>query len=54
MPQLNPSPWFSIFVASWTILILISLLKTSKSQTPNSPANKQFKLAHSPWTWPWP
>nr|YP_007316796.1 ATP synthase F0 subunit 8 [Lechriodus melanopyga]AEC33153.1 ATP synthase F0 subunit 8 [Lechriodus melanopyga] len=53
MPQLNPSPWFFIFIVSWVIFILISLIKVSSFYFPNNPSPKHYKNLNSTWTWPW-
>nr|WNH37503.1 ATP synthase F0 subunit 8 [Symphurus ommaspilus] len=53
MPQLNPSPWFMIFLFAWVILLVYLLPKVlghSNSKLPapktGSKANKHF------WSWP--
>nr|NP_008436.1 ATP synthase F0 subunit 8 [Pelomedusa subrufa]O79674.1 RecName: Full=ATP synthase protein 8; AltName: Full=A6L; AltName: Full=F-ATPase subunit 8 [Pelomedusa subrufa]AAD05054.1 ATPase subunit 8 [Pelomedusa subrufa] len=54
MPQLNPHPWFSIFITSWLILIIILLPKIKSHIPNNSPTNKKNMLTTPmPWTWPW-
>nr|YP_009113967.1 ATP synthase F0 subunit 8 [Pelusios castaneus]AGL45236.1 ATP synthase F0 subunit 8 [Pelusios castaneus] len=53
MPQLNPYPWFSTFLTSWLILIIL-LLKIKSHVSNNPPTNKKNTLTTpSPWIWPW-
>nr|YP_009730877.1 ATP synthase F0 subunit 8 [Darevskia armeniaca]YP_009730890.1 ATP synthase F0 subunit 8 [Darevskia dahli]YP_009730903.1 ATP synthase F0 subunit 8 [Darevskia mixta]QBA55774.1 ATP synthase F0 subunit 8 [Darevskia armeniaca]QBA55787.1 ATP synthase F0 subunit 8 [Darevskia dahli]QBA55800.1 ATP synthase F0 subunit 8 [Darevskia mixta] len=52
MPQLNPNPWFLIFLLAWLTLIMLftkTLNNTPHLSTPhyNKQLNKHF------WTWPW-
>nr|AGN71332.1 ATP synthase F0 subunit 8 [Limnodynastes salmini] len=54
MPQLNPSPWFLIFLLTWVIFIMISVTKVSKHYSPNFPTPKPYKNTTLTWTWPWP
>nr|YP_009489404.1 ATP synthase F0 subunit 8 [Anomaloglossus surinamensis]AWG47104.1 ATP synthase F0 subunit 8 [Anomaloglossus surinamensis] len=54
MPQLDPSPWFFIFLFSWTTFLIFSTLKTSKYTFPNDPFNLYHKNGNKPWSWPWP
>nr|YP_089581.1 ATP synthase F0 subunit 8 [Ichthyophis glutinosus]AAS13709.1 ATP synthase F0 subunit 8 [Ichthyophis glutinosus] len=53
MPQLNPSPWFLIFLLSWAILTMIIMVKTMKHQPINNILTKTKTKFPSPWTWPW-
>nr|YP_010534107.1 ATP synthase F0 subunit 8 [Rexea antefurcata]UXX50398.1 ATP synthase F0 subunit 8 [Rexea antefurcata] len=55
MPQLNPSPWFFILTATWTVLLLIILPKVMSYVLPNNPAHKDSqKSKRANWAWPWP
>nr|YP_009092654.1 ATP synthase F0 subunit 8 [Eremias multiocellata]AIR12491.1 ATP synthase F0 subunit 8 [Eremias multiocellata] len=53
MPQLNPSPWFMIFLLIWMtfFILLTKVLKTHPKPT-------LTQYHHQPytdlWTWPWP
>nr|BAK42074.1 ATPase subunit 8 [Ctenolucius hujeta] len=53
MPQLNPAPWFAIFMFSWLIFLLIpsKILKYTFSNDP-SPLHAE-KPKTEPWNWPW-
>nr|WNH22535.1 ATP synthase F0 subunit 8 [Polydactylus virginicus] len=54
MPQLNPSPWFFIFILSWTALLVVVLPKTLNYLFPNEPTLQSAeKTKQDPWTWPW-
>nr|AGN71093.1 ATP synthase F0 subunit 8 [Ceratophrys ornata] len=54
MPQLDPMPWFSIFVSSWLIFLVLTPIKVSKYQHLNDPTTKTSKGLSKPWLWPWP
>nr|APA16939.1 ATP synthase F0 subunit 8 [Pezophaps solitaria] len=54
MPQLNPSPWFSIMLLSWLTFSLIIQPKLLSFITTNSPSHKpSTTVKTTPWTWPW-
>nr|YP_009170397.1 ATP synthase F0 subunit 8 [Amblyrhynchus cristatus]ALE29395.1 ATP synthase F0 subunit 8 [Amblyrhynchus cristatus] len=54
MPQLNPSPWFLIFLLTWTVLTTTLLNKTLHSKLPNSPTPKEPEQPPTEtWIWPW-
>nr|QOH92222.1 ATP synthase F0 subunit 8 [Hapalogenys analis] len=54
MPQLNPTPWFTILELSWVVLLLILVPKIITHIFPNSPAPKSAeKPKTTAWTWPW-
>nr|ADK87533.1 ATPase 8 [Dryophytes cinereus] len=53
MPQLDPSPWFSILLVSWLALIMFSPIKTHKYTNLNDPSHKTYKDSNKPWLWPW-
>nr|QUJ18395.1 ATP synthase protein 8 [Chrysiptera glauca] len=54
MPQLNPSPWFSILVFSWLIFLVIIPAKVTAHITPNELAPQTMeKTTTEPWAWPW-
>nr|YP_004733549.1 ATP synthase F0 subunit 8 [Hemiodopsis gracilis]BAK42112.1 ATPase subunit 8 [Hemiodopsis gracilis]BBU25531.1 ATPase subunit 8 [Hemiodopsis gracilis] len=54
MPQLNPDPWFTIFVFTWLIFIMIIPSKILKHIFTNEPtALSAEKPKMEPWAWPW-
>nr|YP_009648748.1 ATP synthase F0 subunit 8 [Dendrocopos darjellensis]QDB64213.1 ATP synthase F0 subunit 8 [Yungipicus canicapillus]QDB64226.1 ATP synthase F0 subunit 8 [Dendrocopos darjellensis] len=54
MPQLNPSPWFSIMLLSWLTFSLMIQPKLLSFPHTNPPINKTQTIAEtSPWPWPW-
>nr|WAB69973.1 ATP synthase F0 subunit 8 [Tepuihyla edelcae] len=53
MPQLDPTPWFSILIVSWLILIVFTP-KVSKYLNLNDPNPQTYKGLNKPWSWPWP
>nr|QTA72659.1 ATP synthase F0 subunit 8 [Acanthodactylus aureus] len=53
MPQLNPSPWFPIFILAWLTMIVM-LTKTLKTKTITPPLQKTSTSSLNFWTWPWP
>nr|AMR36548.1 ATP synthase F0 subunit 8 [Eremias grammica] len=52
MPQLNPSPWFMVFMLIWTTFFiqLTKVLKTYPNLTPMPHHHEHHKNL---WTWPW-
>nr|YP_010234467.1 ATP synthase F0 subunit 8 [Pedioplanis laticeps]QTA72633.1 ATP synthase F0 subunit 8 [Pedioplanis laticeps] len=53
MPQLNPSPWFLVYLLAWLTFILL-LNKTLKTYPKFSTLQHNQNLLHHAWTWPWP
>nr|NP_114045.1 ATP synthase F0 subunit 8 [Lyciasalamandra atifi]AAK43350.1 ATPase subunit 8 [Lyciasalamandra atifi] len=54
MPQLNPSPWFAIFLTSWIIYLTILAPKMSNFKYQNEPKLQDInKESPKPWNWPW-
>nr|YP_010956852.1 ATP synthase F0 subunit 8 [Trachinocephalus myops]WMY89997.1 ATP synthase F0 subunit 8 [Trachinocephalus myops] len=54
MPQLNPSPWFSIFIFSWLVFLTFLPTKVIKHTFPHDPLPQPAGLMDpQPWTWPW-
>nr|QBA55897.1 ATP synthase F0 subunit 8 [Pernis ptilorhynchus] len=54
MPQLNPTPWLPIMLASWLTFTLIIQPKLLPFYSPNTPSNKPFTTIKTPsWSWPW-
>nr|YP_010957281.1 ATP synthase F0 subunit 8 [Albatrossia pectoralis]WMY90582.1 ATP synthase F0 subunit 8 [Albatrossia pectoralis] len=54
MPQLNPSPWFMIFMYAWVIFLLVVVPMTLSFITPNDPVMQDaFTPKTKPWAWPW-
>nr|ACJ43678.1 ATP synthase F0 subunit 8 [Mertensiella caucasica] len=53
MPQLNPDPWFTVFLLSWTIY-LITMFKMNKFKYQNNPTPQNAKKdKQQSWYWPW-
>nr|BAD12316.1 ATPase subunits 8 [Albula glossodonta] len=55
MPQLNPAPWFFIFVLSWFIYLTVIHTKVTGHVFANEPTVSVDKLESKPepWNWPW-
>nr|AAN61046.1 ATP synthase F0 subunit 8 [Pipile jacutinga] len=53
MPQLNPNPWFTIFLLTWTNPFLLIQPKLLSFTPTNSPSNKTPMIKTTPWIWPW-
>nr|BCO16494.1 ATPase subunit 8 [Teratoscincus microlepis] len=53
MPQLNPSPWLLVMVATWMILLTIIMPKILKITTTNTPTLTHQDLKNTTWHWPW-
>nr|YP_010406858.1 ATP synthase F0 subunit 8 [Cirrhilabrus exquisitus]URF19490.1 ATP synthase F0 subunit 8 [Cirrhilabrus exquisitus] len=54
MPQLNPDPWFTIFVFSWMVFLTLIPSKILALEFPNEPtAQSTEKPKTEPWNWPW-
>nr|BBM34636.1 ATPase subunit 8 [Apistus carinatus] len=54
MPQLNPTPWFPILLASWLIFLIIIPTKVMAHTYPSSPTPQSTKKSKElPWNWPW-
>nr|YP_009990481.1 ATP synthase F0 subunit 8 [Gobiusculus flavescens]QNM99718.1 ATP synthase F0 subunit 8 [Gobiusculus flavescens] len=54
MPQLNPSPWFAIFMFSWLIFLTIVVPKVLNHTFPNEPTLQSAQTPKTDsWTWPW-
>nr|YP_009254159.1 ATP synthase F0 subunit 8 [Takydromus amurensis]ANC62845.1 ATP synthase F0 subunit 8 [Takydromus amurensis] len=52
MPQLNPAPWFLVFLLTWLSLFLLSTkILNNKPKLSTSPNFKQLNNTY--WTWPW-
>ncbi|YP_002332275.1 ATP synthase F0 subunit 8 (mitochondrion) [Podarcis muralis] len=53
MPQLNPAPWFMMFVLVWiTLIMFFSKIINTNSYFLNPQHKKQPNNFY--WTWPWP
>nr|YP_010884446.1 ATP synthase F0 subunit 8 [Goniurosaurus varius]WIW75858.1 ATP synthase F0 subunit 8 [Goniurosaurus varius] len=52
MPQLNPAPWFTTLLLTWTILLLLLKPKLMQTKYPETP--KPWKMHFKDWTWAWP
>nr|YP_010578471.1 ATP synthase F0 subunit 8 [Acroteriobatus blochii]UZP16465.1 ATPase subunit 8 [Acroteriobatus blochii] len=54
MPQLNPSPWFLIFLFAWLFFLIILPKKVTSYLFNNNPMPKSVeKSKPEPWNWPW-
>nr|WAK99304.1 ATP synthase F0 subunit 8 [Paramesotriton hongkongensis] len=54
MPQLNPAPWFTIFLMSWVIYLIILTAKINNFSFQNEPTPQNTKKEKTqPWNWPW-
>nr|YP_010587538.1 ATP synthase F0 subunit 8 [Mordacia mordax]YP_010587551.1 ATP synthase F0 subunit 8 [Mordacia praecox]WAB46095.1 ATP synthase F0 subunit 8 [Mordacia mordax]WAB46108.1 ATP synthase F0 subunit 8 [Mordacia praecox] len=54
MPQLNPSPWFSLLIVSWLVILFIMMPSILSHQTQNTISTQQKTKQEQPlWTWPW-
>nr|ALH16659.1 ATPase subunit 8 [Maccullochella macquariensis]ALH16711.1 ATPase subunit 8 [Maccullochella macquariensis]ALH16737.1 ATPase subunit 8 [Maccullochella macquariensis]ALH16750.1 ATPase subunit 8 [Maccullochella macquariensis]ALH16763.1 ATPase subunit 8 [Maccullochella macquariensis] len=54
MPQLNPTPWFTILVFSWVLLLVILPPKILTFILPNDPTPQNIqKPKMEAWNWPW-
>nr|YP_001586262.1 ATP synthase F0 subunit 8 [Tachybaptus novaehollandiae]ABO93126.1 ATP synthase subunit 8 [Tachybaptus novaehollandiae] len=54
MPQLNPSPWFSIMLTTWLIYLAIVQPKLLSFIPTNPPSNMpNLTSKTTPWPWPW-
>nr|YP_010262430.1 ATP synthase F0 subunit 8 [Eremias nikolskii]UIX22835.1 ATP synthase F0 subunit 8 [Eremias nikolskii] len=53
MPQLNPSPWFMIFLLIWTTFFIL-LTKVLKTDPCPAPTQHHHQPHTDLWTWPWP
>nr|AIZ03213.1 ATP synthase F0 subunit 8 [Mobula munkiana]AOY35849.1 ATPase subunit 8 [Mobula munkiana] len=54
MPQLNPSPWFLIFLFAWLFFLVIMPGKVMSYLFNNNPTTKSTqKSKPTPWNWPW-
>nr|YP_010234376.1 ATP synthase F0 subunit 8 [Gallotia atlantica]QTA72529.1 ATP synthase F0 subunit 8 [Gallotia atlantica] len=53
MPQLNPTPWFLIFVLTWTTLLIIMLPKILNLFPTTQATYNQKNNFTTNWNWPW-
>nr|QNS38406.1 ATP synthase F0 subunit 8 [Mionectes macconnelli] len=54
MPQLNPTPWFLIMLATWLTFSFILQPKILLFSSPNSLSNTPLATTKpTPWNWPW-
>nr|YP_659542.1 ATP synthase F0 subunit 8 [Squalogadus modificatus]BAE96375.1 ATPase subunit 8 [Squalogadus modificatus] len=54
MPQLNPDPWFMIFILTWGIFLAVLPFKVMGHIFPNEPTPKSMMTPKTtPWNWPW-
>nr|YP_009517777.1 ATP synthase F0 subunit 8 [Pseudocalotes microlepis]AQU64358.1 ATP synthase F0 subunit 8 [Pseudocalotes microlepis]QGN67001.1 ATP synthase F0 subunit 8 [Pseudocalotes microlepis] len=52
MPQLNPTPWFTVMLITWLFLLIMMTKVLNSNQTAN-PTTQNLKTAKTPWTWTW-
>nr|YP_009730916.1 ATP synthase F0 subunit 8 [Darevskia parvula]QBA55813.1 ATP synthase F0 subunit 8 [Darevskia parvula] len=52
MPQLNPNPWFLVFLLTWLTLIML-FTKTLNGNMYLSTPHHSKQPNKYPWTWPW-
>nr|YP_010328320.1 ATP synthase F0 subunit 8 [Eremias szczerbaki]UJH19950.1 ATP synthase F0 subunit 8 [Eremias szczerbaki] len=52
MPQLNPSPWFMIFLLFWMTFFIL-LTKVLKMHPNPAPTPLHYQSCTNLWTWPW-
>nr|YP_010837650.1 ATP synthase F0 subunit 8 [Takydromus intermedius]WGC93615.1 ATP synthase F0 subunit 8 [Takydromus intermedius] len=52
MPQLNPTPWFLVFLLTWLALFLLSMKILNNKPKPSTPQYSE-QLNNMYWTWPW-
>nr|BCO16455.1 ATPase subunit 8 [Paroedura masobe] len=52
MPQLNPTPWFSIMLLVWANVFITALLLHNFAPTPQPTTNAGRRAPHWEWTWP--
>nr|YP_004465258.1 ATP synthase F0 subunit 8 [Horadandia atukorali]BAK23060.1 ATPase subunit 8 [Horadandia atukorali] len=54
MPQLDPIPWFMIFIFSWAVLLTSTMTKVTNHTQPNEFVTLDVKKYQNPnWTWSW-
>nr|YP_010954579.1 ATP synthase F0 subunit 8 [Fluvitrygon signifer]WMW14041.1 ATP synthase F0 subunit 8 [Fluvitrygon signifer] len=54
MPQLNPNPWFMVFLFTWLFFLLLMPGKLTSYLFANHPTTKNTQMPKpSPWNWPW-
>nr|BCO16520.1 ATPase subunit 8 [Gehyra marginata] len=52
MPQLNPSPWFFMFMTLWLITLMLKPIMTSLTHI-DPPKPHQPHHQPNSWTWTW-
>nr|YP_010515083.1 ATP synthase F0 subunit 8 [Narcine timlei]UXL87069.1 ATP synthase F0 subunit 8 [Narcine timlei] len=54
MPQLNPNPWFLLFLFSWLFFLTAMTKKVMTFTFIKEPMTKNVKtIKTKPWDWPW-
>nr|QZL30461.1 ATP synthase F0 subunit 8 [Paratrygon sp. o FPM-2021]QZL30510.1 ATP synthase F0 subunit 8 [Paratrygon sp. o FPM-2021] len=53
MPQLNPNPWFLIFLFTWLFFLTIMPNKVMSHLFNNNITKNIQKPRPTPWNWPW-
>nr|YP_005087612.1 ATP synthase F0 subunit 8 [Sundasalanx sp. Chao Phraya]BAL43691.1 ATPase subunits 8 [Sundasalanx sp. Chao Phraya] len=54
MPQLNPAPWFAIFIFTWLVFLTVIPPKVMAHTFNNEPNTMGAeKATPEPWNWPW-
>nr|YP_009311337.1 ATP synthase F0 subunit 8 [Balantiocheilos melanopterus]BAV70110.1 ATPase subunit 8 [Balantiocheilos melanopterus] len=54
MPQLNPDPWFTILMFSWSVFLIIIPAKILNHTSPNEPTQTSAEEhKNDSWNWSW-
>nr|YP_010234441.1 ATP synthase F0 subunit 8 [Psammodromus algirus]QTA72607.1 ATP synthase F0 subunit 8 [Psammodromus algirus] len=53
MPQLNPAPWFFIFMFTWTLFIIIMNPKITNLMPTLQASYHHQTTSTTNWNWPW-
>nr|YP_009672806.1 ATP synthase F0 subunit 8 [Lovettia sealii]QDE53114.1 ATPase subunit 8 [Lovettia sealii] len=54
MPQLDPAPWFFMFIFSWLVFLIMIPPKVLNFVFPNEPSTQSTeKPKPTTWLWPW-
>nr|AJD83552.1 ATP synthase subunit 8 [Cynoglossus trigrammus] len=53
MPQLNPDPWFLIWLSTWLIFLLAIPSMVMQFKPYNSITTNMAPKTLNHWSWPW-
>nr|YP_009178103.1 ATP synthase F0 subunit 8 [Pseudanthias dispar]AJW75394.1 ATP synthase F0 subunit 8 [Pseudanthias dispar]WNH20819.1 ATP synthase F0 subunit 8 [Pseudanthias bicolor] len=54
MPQLDPTPWFSVLLLSWLVFLTVLPQKVTSHTYPKDASRHDAKMrGGTPWLWPW-